>query len=132
MIYRSRPLRAALCLTGLYGAWSLTLGPAGFRSPPSLQFLAGSHVPLQVFGVALLAYSILMVTPHSVWELAHIMAFALGALLGLLFTASYVYVAFRGSSKNGVATFLLADAVLFHVSAVIVSIDREKGTGEHP
>lgn len=114
MLYRSPITRWFLAATGVVAGSLLTFGgPVRWRSTPSLHWLSRFPLPLQAWGVAFLAYALLLLLPQ-----ARAAGFATGAFLYAVFTVSLVATINDGAPKNIVAIVALLDVVVFHLYSI--------------
>lgn len=120
-------LRICLAITGCFGGWTLTFANPTFRHSTTLD-LAGRFLPLQFWGALLFLYAVLLITDFG--DLGRIIGYALGAGIVAYFAVSYGWTIFhpsRGKGRNGLALSLMVDVVIFHVSAIRVTIERKIG-----
>lgn len=114
MLYRSPWTRYLLAAAGTLAGALLTFGDGvRWRSTPSLHWLARFPLPLQAWGVAFLAYALLLLLP---WTRAA--GFAVGAFLFAVFTVSLIATVSDGAPKNVVAIVALIDVVVFHLYSI--------------
>lgn len=127
---RSLALRLCLAATGLFGGWTLTFADPSFRESTSL-VLASRFLPLQFWGVLLFIYAALLLT--DIGDLGRICGYALGAAIAWYFAVSYGWTIFHsvpGKGRNGLALGFLVDVAVFHMAAIVVTIERQIGRPE--
>ena len=98
MLYRSPLTRFVLALAGIFAGLMLVAGPDRWRATPSLHWLAQAHIPLRVWGVAVVVYAVLLL-----FERTRPFAYACGACLWAMFTLSLFATIPEAGPKNSLA-----------------------------
>lgn len=119
MIYRSPLTRYVLAVIGLVTGVIFAFGDGHkWRSTPSLHWLAQAPIPLQAWGVALIVYAVLLVSPRT-----RPVGYALGAFVYLVFTVSLLATLHPSSPdpKNIVTVGAMIDVIVLHLFLIRVS-----------
>lgn len=116
VLYRSPLTRWVLAAVGILAGLVLTFGdPVKWRSAPSLHWLAQAQLPLEVWGVALIAYGLLLLP-----ETTRPLGYAIGCFLFAMFTVSLFATLDLSSNtpKNVVTIAAMVDVTVFHAFSI--------------
>lgn len=114
MLYRSPLARWFLSLTGLIAGVILALGDGRkWRATPSLHWIAQAPIPLQTWGLAFIAYAVLLLHTRT-----RPIGYAVGAALYSVFMLSLLATLPGPAPKNIITIGAIADTVVFHVYSI--------------
>lgn len=113
MLYRSPLTRWVLILGGLFAGLTLAFGPDRWRDTTSLTWLAQAHVPLRVWGIAVIVYALLLA-----FDSTRPLGYAVGAVLWAVFTLSIIATIPQSGPKSSVAIAAFIDVTAFHAFSI--------------
>jgi hypothetical protein len=113
MLFRSPLTRWTLILSGVFAGVLLAVGPDRFRETPSLTWLAQAHIPLRLWGVALVVYALLLA-----FDSTRPLGYAAGAVLWAVFTLSIIATIPQSGPKSSVGIAAFIDVTAFHVFSI--------------
>lgn len=113
MLYRSPLTRWLLTLVAVWAGLMLAFGGAKWQTTPSLLWLTQTDIPLLVWGLAIVAYGLLLIPVRTRY-----LGFALGGVLYGVFTVALIATIAGADPRNSVAIAGLIDVVIFHFYSV--------------
>lgn len=114
MLFSSPVTRWIVAIAAVTAGAFLAFGDGvKWRSSPSLQWLAQAPIPLQVWGIAVILYGVLLLPTHT-----RPVAYAAGAVLWAMFTISVLATINSGGPKSALGIAAFIDVTAFHLFAI--------------
>lgn len=119
-MYRSPLTRWVLILAAVFAGAMLASGPDRWRQTTSLNWLAHAPIPLQLWGLLVVLYAVLLISDRT-----RPAGYTIGAVLWAVFTISLVATVPEAGPKSAVAIAAFIDVTAFHIFSIRTAWDQK-------